>query len=239
MLLSIIIPCHNEAENIPLVLERFGKLYRQSPNFELLVVDNASTDDTPAVLKTISAKPEFSFVQVLGEPIPGYGRAILSGLQVAKGRVLSWTHADLQTDPADLLGTLKLWSALPDRDRVVVKGKRINRQPGPWLFTAGMSLIASIVLGGIFWDVNAQPKLFPRKLFERDMKDPPGDFSLDLYLLAVARKNKYRLVAHPVAFQPRLHGSSKWASSFRSRWKTVWRTLKYIVRLRRHLSEPR
>lgn len=234
MKLSIVVPCHNEAKNIPFILEKFLALSRMR-SFELIVVNNASTDNTQEVLEEFLAQKQYEFLRVLKEPLPGYGRAIVAGLRKATGELLAWTHADLQTDPADVVRGAEILERAPEPDRVIVKGKRIHRPFGAWLFTFGMSVISSLVLRGFYFDINAQPKIFSRKFFLQAMKSPPEDFSLDLYLLAVAKQKKYRILTFPVIFANRRHGTSTWNFSFSSRWKTIARTLKYIFQLRKKL----
>lgn len=233
--LSVVVPCHNEEENIPLILEKFLKVYKEHP-LELIVVNNASTDRTQERIDELLSRQEYDFIRAIQEPVPGYGRAIVTGLRVARGDVLAWTHADLQTDPADTVRALQLFEAQEDRDRVVVKGRRVNRRFGAWAFTFGMSIIASVVLRGVYSDINAQPKMFSRRFFERDMTDPPEDFSLDLYLLALARQKTYLVVTLPVFFASRVHGESKWAFSFRSKCRTIIHTVRYIFHLRKKLD---
>lgn len=235
MKLSVVVPYHNEEGNIPLILEKFARVYAQQP-LELILVNNASTDGTGRVLEDALQKKEYAFVRVVDEPIPGYGRAILTGLRAAKGDVLSWTHADLQTDPADVLRAFELFKKHPNPDQIVVKGKRIQRSFGQSAFTFCMSLIASVILRGRYFDINAQPKMFSRRFFEREFRDPPNDFSLDLYLLVRAKKSDARIVTFPVVFAKRLHGQSKWAFSFRSKWKTILRTIRYIFILRHTIA---
>lgn len=231
-MLSVVVPCHNEAPNIPLILEAFSQARKDCP-FELLIVNNASTDETAEVLEHLRRKPEFSFVRVVNEPVPGYGRAIISGLKTAEGDVLCWTHADMQTDPSDVVRGLRIFERYKNNDNIIIKGKRVKRDLQSWLFTLGMSVIASFALAGIYSDINAQPKLFSRKFFKKNIKEPPMDFSLDLYLLAAAKKNKCRIITFPVVFGKRLHGQSKWAFNFKSKIKTVLRTIKYIFKLRK------
>lgn len=234
MKLSIVVPCHNEAKNIPFILEKFLALSFMRP-FELIVVNNASTDTSQEVLEGFLAQKQYEFLRVLNEPIPGYGQAIMTGLRKASGELLAWTHADLQTDPADVLRGAEMLEQASEPDRVIVKGKRIHRPFGAWTFTFGMSVISSLVLHGCYFDINAQPKIFSRNFFLRVMKDPPEDFSLDLYLLAAAKQKKCRILTFPVIFAKRRHGTSTWNFSFSSRWKTITRTLKYIFQLRKKL----
>lgn len=239
-MLSIIIPCHNEENNVALIMERFLEL-RQSETFELIAVNNASKDKTGEVLKDYQTRPGYSFLRVVDEPTPGYGYAIMAGLRAASGEMLAWTHADLQTDPSDVLRAFQLLQQLQATDRkqsfaqhrkFIVKGRRIKRGGIDGVFTFGMGVLASIVLRMPLWDVNAQPKVFDRRLFSL-MTNPPGDFSLDVYWLWLAKKNGYTTSTIPVDFGKRLHGESKSAPNLQGKVKTSWKTIQYIFLLAR------
>ena len=231
MKLSIVVPCYNEEKNIPLILERFAKVVEQS--VELILV-NGSTDGSAEVFRKELVKKKYSFARLVTvKENVGYGHGISTGLKSAKGDILAWTHADMQTDPADVIKGYKLLMNLDDPEGAVVKGRRVNRRLGETLFTLGMSVLASLVLWRFLFDVNAQPKVFPRG-FYKQMKRPPKDFSLDLYWLYLAKIKRYKVKVLPVYFKKRIHGESKWAFSFVSRMKTIWRTVKYIFILRRY-----
>lgn len=234
--LSIVVPCYNEAKNIPLILERFAAVVKE-PGIEVLLVNNGSKDESAQVFQDQLANNAYPFVKVVNVEVnQGYGFGIVSGLKAARGAVLAWTHADMQTDPGDVITAFQQFQKLSATEQVIIKGKRINRSFGQWGFTFGMSMIASVVLMKPLYDINAQPKVFPRALFAQ-LKSPPNDFSLDLYLLYMAKRLKYRIVTIPVRFPDRIHGESKWAFSFSSKYKTVLRTINYIFALRKSVKQ--
>ncbi len=235
--LSIIVPCYNEEKNIPILLERFKEVFLDQ-DAELVIVDNGSLDNTKSVLKRELKKKEYGFVKVVSvKKNIGYGFGILSGLRAARGEIFGWTHADLQTDPADTIRGYKLLLEQKDPTRVFVKGGRRGRRLFDLLFTFGMQTIASIVLGKVLSDINAQPKIFHKLFFEKIEKNAPNDFSLDLYFMYMAKKNEVKIITFPVDFKKRIHGQSSWAFSFKSKYKTILRTIKYIFKLRRALVE--
>src|SRR3989338_8466712 len=95
--LSTIVPCYNEAANIPLILERFKQGIGKN-EIEVILVNNGSTDDSKTVLTKML--PQYPFARSIDVAVnQGYGYGILSGLRQARGEFLGWTHADLQTDP--------------------------------------------------------------------------------------------------------------------------------------------
>jgi glycosyltransferase involved in cell wall biosynthesis len=236
MKLSIVIPCYNEEKNIPLILARLEKIINDKENIEVVLVDNGSTDNTAVVLRQELTQEKYKFARVVTvQKNIGYGHGIMSGLRAANGNILAWTHADMQTDPADVIRAYDEFLKINKPDSTIIKGRRINRRFGSWAFTFGMSCIASTVLMKKLYDINAQPKLFAHS-FLANMKNPPDDFSLDLYLLYQARQLNYNIQTIPVHFGKRIHGESRWAFSFSSRYKTILRSIKYIFALRKKVK---
>ena len=167
----------------------------------------------------------------------GYGFGILSGLNHASGEIIGWTHADMQTDPLDVLESLKLFQQAENPERIFTKGWRYGRPVSDTFFTAGMSVFESVLMGQILRDVNAQPTMFHRTFFE-GLNDPPHDFSLDLYAYAMANKKGLKVLRHRVHFGEREHGQSSWNIDFASKVKFIKRTLAYSFALRKDFSKP-
>jgi glycosyltransferase involved in cell wall biosynthesis len=214
-------------------VSRCARLVAAAPDVDVILVDNGSTDDSAAVLdRELAGQPRIGRVHV---PVNrGYGHGILAGLAAARGDIIGWTHADLQTDPMDVVHGLALFSASPDAARLFVKGRRYGRPLSDRLFTFGMSVFETLLFGRVLHDVNAQPNLMPRGFFET-WRNPPGDFALDTYAYAVAKADGLRVARFPVAFTTRLHGHSHWNINWQAKLKFIRRTLEFSFRLRRAL----
>ena len=77
-------------------------------DIEIVIVDNGSNDDTQEVLAPLLEK--YTFVTLVNVSVnKGYGYGILEGLKGSSGVILGWTHADLQTDPGDIVEALKFF----------------------------------------------------------------------------------------------------------------------------------
>lgn len=91
----------------------------------------------------------------------GYGFGILSGLRAAEGKVLGWTHADMQTDPVDARRDLVLFDQ--HGDDIFIKGRRYGRPLGDVLFTVGMSAFKTLLLRHVMGHQcptdNVQPRI--------------------------------------------------------------------------------
>lgn len=230
MRLSVVVPCYNEEENIPLILDKFSRVIVPK-DVEIILVNNGSTDGTASLLDRLL--PDYPFARtVLVEVNQGYGYGILQGLQAAEGDFLGWTHADLQTDPADIM---KAYGILEKRDwdgRLYIKGNRKGRSIFDQFFTTGMSIFETLYLHQRLYDVNAQPNLFSRDFFE-SWENPPYDFALDLYALYMARKRGLNIVRFDVQFPPRIHGSSHWNTGLTAKWKFIRRTVAFSRKLKK------
>tara|TARA_Y100000758_G_C15953355_1_gene386766 strand:+ start:89 stop:790 length:702 start_codon:yes stop_codon:yes gene_type:complete len=226
---SLIIPCYNEAKNLPFLINRCEKLIEEFP-MEVILVDNGSTDNSE---KIIAKHSVIKLVRV--EKNEGYGNGILKGLRNANGEILAWTHADLQTDPNDMIKGLKCFLNTDDHKTIFVKGKRYGRPIVDLFFTLGMSIFETIFLRKFLWDINAQPTIFHKSFFEQ-WRQPPKDFSLDLYAYFMAKKLELTIKRFPVQFSNRLHGESSWNVNLKGRYQFIRRTLIYSYKLKRELK---
>ena len=225
---SLIIPCYNEAKSLPELIRR-ARFVAAEGGGEVILVDNGSTDDSQDVLIASIDADDEQVRHVRVDVNKGYGHGIVTGLAAARAPFAGWTHADLQTDPADVL------RILPElRGRTFAKGRRYGRRAADRFFTAGMSIFESVLLLTPVRDINAQPTLFARSLMD-EWGTPPDDFSIDLFAYYHARRKGFRVVRFPVIFAPRKHGVSSWNVDFRAKWRFIKRTVAYSLALRRSL----
>ena len=123
--LSLIIPCYNEQENIPTLLQRAGSAMEElAKPFEVIIVDDGSTDQTPALLK--EAMPSRPWLRVIRMARNGgQSAAFEAGFAAARGEILATIDADLQNDPEEIPRLLPLL----DRYQVdMITGWRKDRQ---------------------------------------------------------------------------------------------------------------
>ena len=235
-ILTIILPCYNESSNIVGIISSIKSALQGRNDVEIILVDNGSTDSTPLVLRqALQGEQKNQFKTLRIEKNIGYGHGILEGVRIASGKVIAWTHADLQTDPVDVLEAYKIFVAHPEYPNCILKGRRLGRNPLDALFTVGMSTLSTILLRKKLSDVNAQPKMFHRDFLNK-LKESPTDFSLDLYFLFQARIHNLQILEYPVIFGKRTHGESKGGGSIKGKWKLIRRTLSYILKLKHDLG---
>ena len=100
--LSLVIPCYNEQENVPTLLDRVAKaLVQTGKPFEVILVDDGSTDQTPALLS--AGRAQFPWLRVLRmQKNGGQSAAFEAGFAAARGAVIATIDADLQNDPEEI-----------------------------------------------------------------------------------------------------------------------------------------
>jgi glycosyltransferase involved in cell wall biosynthesis len=233
--LSIVLPCYNESGNLPKIYAVLSEILAAHPQVEVLLVNNGSTDSSASVFAELQKSHTLPIRVVTVEKNQGYGHGILTGVRAACGKTVAWSHADMQTDPRDILAAYEKLCQSADPERTVVKGRRKNRPLLDEFFTSGMAWLSSAALGQWLHDINAQPKLFPRS-FVALLDDAPTDFSLDLFFLYEAKKRGYTLLEQEVVFGKREHGEAKGGGTMKGKLKLVKRTLAYIFELRRKLK---
>ncbi|MCR4329752.1 MAG: glycosyltransferase family 2 protein [Candidatus Roizmanbacteria bacterium] len=125
-LLSIIVPVHNEEKNIPILVERLSKAV-QNYTYEILFIDDGSTDSTLSILKNSAATNKllkiYSFTRNFG-----HQNALFCGYQKAKGDCVISIDADLQ-DPPEIIPTMvKKW----EKGTQIVYARRQKRKDSPF-----------------------------------------------------------------------------------------------------------
>lgn len=179
---SLIIPCYNEAKNIPVLLKKIKPLL-VNKSIQVVMVNNGSVDDSDLVISKLKPKAA-NFKYVIVPKNKGYGYGIMQGLKVADGDIIGWTHADLQTNPSDFLKAITFFDI--DQNSFV-KGKRFGRSFMDYFLTFGMSVFETVIFKKSMFDINAQPTVFSKKFF-KSLSAPPNDFALDLFLFSCSSK---------------------------------------------------
>jgi glycosyltransferase involved in cell wall biosynthesis len=228
---SLVIPCYNEALSLHQLVARCAQVLARE-DVEIVLVNNGSTDDSREVfgqLEKAGIPENLRFIHA--ENNLGYGGGILHGLEHCKGEFLGWTHADLQTDPADLIKAIAIVEGSPSG--LFIKGRRVGRPMADSLFTIGMSVYEALFLKAKLWDINAQPTLFPRGFYLNIRMSAPSDFSLDLFFYYRAKLAGLTIKRFKVRFEARQHGESSWNVDWSSKKRFILRTIEFSKNLKK------
>jgi glycosyltransferase involved in cell wall biosynthesis len=185
--LSLVIPCYNEADSIAntatRLMEEFS-LYKV--DFELILVDNGSSDGTGAAIDEMIAQG-WPVRRVNVEVNQGYGHGVLAGLRASRGRWVGFSCADEQVEAHDVYKLYRL--AANSSTPKLFKVRRRFRLEGPLrrFVSSSYNLLASVLFGGLRTsDLNANPKLMPREYCEA-MRLSSKDWFLDAEVMIKAR----------------------------------------------------
>ena len=201
--LSVVVPAYNEESRLGATLEQIlAHLDRQGLTFELLAVDDGSTDRTPELVKAIAARD--ARVRLIREPHRGKGAAVRSGALAAVGRVVLFCDADLSHPVEDLtrLPVLLDGAQIAIASRQGAGARRIGEPFHRHLMGRVFNFIVRTVAVPGIQDTQCGLKCFTRAaardLFSRQSVD---GFGFDVEILFLARKLGYRVVEVPITWR--------------------------------------
>jgi glycosyltransferase involved in cell wall biosynthesis len=199
-------PVYNEAGVIADVVEELGRdVVAGLDGAEIVIVDDGSTDDTPAILDRLAS--EHDHVRVIHAPRnQGHGPSLRRAFEESEGEWLFQMDSDGQQLPAELWD---LWALREQADLVV--GVRVGRSEGSHraVVSAAARWANRLVGGGRLRDVNVPFKLIRREVWEDLRADIPRVPVAPSLLIAVgARVRGWRVTEVEVSHLPRRHGTS-------------------------------
>lgn len=229
-IISCVISCYNEEENILALLNQI-KSNELEKKIEFIIVNNGSTDSSwNVILQNKKSFPEIKFINVKEDL--GWGNGVTEGLKHANCKFIGWIHGDLQYDMKILFQVMDVLENSENQNHnVLIKGRRAKRKFSEDFFTVTMSVIASILLRKVFIDINAQPSFFSREVL-KNFYNVPKDLMLDLYVYNLISKMKdKKIIRIPVIQKEREKGQSSWNKNFSSKFLLSYKMLKGIIKL--------
>jgi dolichol-phosphate mannosyltransferase len=221
--ISLVIPCHNEQENLrPLLSAIHAAMDPLDLNYEVVITDDCSTDNSWNVLKELAANDPRLRIQRFKFNC-GESAASWAGMQVARGRHIATLDADLQNDPKDLPAMLE---TLENADCVC--GTRIaTRGEGDRWIRIASSRIANWVRnklsGENVSDAGCTYRVFKRECITR-VKFFDGAHR---FLPTLIKMEGFRVVEVPVSTSPRLTGSSHYGV-----WNRLFKSFRDLLAVR-------
>ena len=200
---SVLVPAKDEAENLPLFMEQARAAFAAAPHrYEVVVVDDGSTDATPGVLATLMER--YSFLKVARHRSQrGIAEALRTGFLHAAGNVLVFYPADLQYKPEDIPRLVA--PVLADEADMVTGFKQgeydkqfvsgVYNRLSRWLFNVKVKDLNSV-------------KAYRREI----MEGLPARPDWHRYMIVIAAAQGYTVTEIPVPLYPRHAGKSKFAT---------------------------
>lgn len=208
--ISLVMPAYNEADNIePMVEEATPALEAVSEDYEIIVVDDGSADDTAGVTRrAMESYPHVRLVQ--HEVNQGFGAAVFTGFTSAEMDWILYTDADRQF----VLSELERFQPSMDEADLIAGYRAPRRDPFMRVFYGkGWSMLCTLAFGYTVRDVDCGFKLFRREIIEElapHIASRGATFSIEW--LVRAKRAGYRFVELPVTHRPRMAGSQTGAN---------------------------
>lgn len=206
--LSLVIPAYNEQENVEALLNRVSAALAQTGRpFEVVIVDDGSSDDTPRLLREAMARLPWLRVLRL-QKNSGQSAAFDAGFKAARGEVIATIDADLQNDPEEIPRLLPMLDGYD-----MVTGWRRDRQDTR--FRKVQTRIANRIRNWIS-DETIQDSASSLKLYKRHCLDGIQLFAgAHRFFPTLVKMRGYTVREEPVKHSPRHAGTAKYG--FRNR----------------------
>jgi glycosyltransferase involved in cell wall biosynthesis len=205
-MISVIIPAFNEIGSLPELMDQLRKALHIYKKWEILFVDDGSTDGSTEFLNDLSRKDE-NVTLIQFHRTYGKSAALAEGFKRAKGEFLITMDADLQDDPAEIPNLMK---KLEEGFDLVSGWKKKRKDPISKRFPSKIfNYVTRIMTGVKIHDFNCGLKIYRKEVIK----------TLDLYggrhryIPALAGHNKFRISEIQVNHRPRIHGVTKYGGS--------------------------
>jgi glycosyltransferase involved in cell wall biosynthesis len=221
--LSLVIPCHNEEKNLqPLVAAIHAVLDPLALEYEIVVTDDCSTDDSWSVLKQLAANDPRLCIQRF-EFNCGESAASWAGMQVSRGRYIATLDADLQNDPGDLPSMLE---GLKNADCVCGTRIKTRGEGDNWIRIASSRIanwVRNKLSGENITDAGCTYRVFKRECIEH-VKFFKGAHR---FLPTLIKMEGFRVAEVPVSTNPRFSGTSHYGV-----WNRLFKSFRDLLGVR-------
>jgi glycosyltransferase involved in cell wall biosynthesis len=228
-LLSLVIPAHNEAENLPRVLAgAVETLDRLSDRYEIVLVDDGSTDDTQMVAQRSMGTAADRLRIVSHRRKSGYGITVADGLRAARGDWVAFMDGDGQFDPRDLA----LLAELAEGSDLIT-GWRKHRAD-PWhrsVVSRTFNILVRLLYGVNYRDVDCGFKLMRREVLDGAAPLIARSALLNTELYFKTKRSGLRVAQVGLTHHPRLAGVRSGG-----RLVPILRAIRELVRMRIQLA---
>ncbi len=225
---SVFFPCCNEQDNIARVVQQaLSALEKLKADFEVIIVDDGSTDGTGQIADELAVQNERVKV-VHHQTNLGYGAALQSGFKSATKELVFYTDGDGQFDINEMPPLLRLMEHYD-----IVSCYRLNRQDNlirkinGWCWTK----LVCLMFGMKIRDIDCAFKLYKSEIFD-NIKVVSTGALVDAEILARAVRKGYRVTQHGIHHYPRTAGAQTGANL-----RVILRAFKELLRLRSQIRK--
>jgi glycosyltransferase involved in cell wall biosynthesis len=198
--LSLVIPFYNDS-GCPIPFIKDLKKELEGIDYELILIDDCSKDATPNELISLKEK---KVKIILNKQNRNYGGAIMTGLNIAEGKILGFTCGDGEVTAKNIVDVYKKMG-----NQNVIKAIRKNRKDGlrRKIISKIFNLLCFLKFGLKLEDINGYPVYFKREIYNQiGPLKTDSLFNLDLYRKII--KRGYSIAGVPVFHEKRSEGAS-------------------------------
>ena len=219
--LSIVIPVYNEEEGLGYVLkDTFKHLPKIVHNFEVIIVDDGSTDNTPQIADSFAKKSRR--VHAIHQPNSGFNKALITGIKAAKKDYVTYMQGDGQDLVRDMINCFMV---MDKYDLVLgIRGKRIDYDFYRLILSYGGLILYRFLFDIKYEDVH-WVYVWETKEIQKLKLDPKGGMFLLVESLVKFRRKGLKIGEASSPYRPRYAGVSK-NTSFKVVSRTLISTLK-------------
>jgi len=221
--LTIIIPAYNEEESLKIFLPQLIE-FCKTRSFQLVVVNDGSTDNSKNIISEISKK--YSFVKLINHKVnKGYGGAIKTGINASQTKYLITIDADGQHLLDDVE---KLHKLILEKDADMIVGSRKAQKEASLFRKLGKNSIRFIVKRLMplnIHDINSGMKIYNTELARKYISLCPDSMAYSDIMLLTFVYQKHLVLEEPISIKPRVAGRSTISVS------TAFETIKEIMNI--------
>lgn len=218
--LSVVVPCYNEARNLPELVERLGKaLAGAGLRAEIVLVDDGSRDETWSVIESLAQAQPSLVRPCRHERNRGMEAGWHTGLAAARGAHACFIDADLQYQPEDVP---RLWAALQQGGADLAQGCRVTPRTvrdSRYVLSRGLNLILNAAFGMRLRDNKSGFVLGRRETLQHVLQHRRPYRYFQALLLVSAHAKGYTVRELETDFLPRRRGQSFMSNM---PWRVVW-----------------
>jgi glycosyltransferase involved in cell wall biosynthesis len=212
IVLSVVAPAHNEEDNLrPLATQIIAALQPLGVQYEIVIVDDGSTDSTPDILRELMRQHRHVRAIRMSNTPPGRGHgqsaAFHAGFRASRGAIIAVLDADLQNDPADIPAMLEIMRAskadMVQGDRSHARADTSVRKASSWVGR----FFRRNLLGDDIRDTGCSLRLMRREVA---LAIPLEFRGIHRFIPVTARRLGFSVVEMPVNHRPRVAGVAKY-----------------------------
>jgi dolichol-phosphate mannosyltransferase len=214
LLISVVVPAHNEAANLPGLIREIVNAFAGRDDYEIVVVDDCSSDDSRTVLTTMQTS--LAQLRVLTHVRnAGQSQALINGVRAARGRWIGTLDGDAQNDPADLPRMLNEILNRGDSPLKLIQGWRVKRKDTG--FKRWSSKVANAVRSTLLRDATPDSGCGIRVVERAALLNVPSFDHMHRFIPALIRYAGHQVESMEVHHRDRMAGKSHYGL-----WNRLW-----------------